>query len=199
MVGLESNRTAYDETRRKDYEMFVEKIGAEIAVKKEIIEKCSTYEELILREVYWIDFYDATNKKIGYNILKYDHEWPEGMRKTLSRSKRKSSYKPSKEMNEITSKNSYERYHSGNVSAEFLNSQGKISERGEKVWGKYTCSRCHKTVKGKANYLRYHERNCGTYLEKTKVKCPFCNKEGAKSAMVLWHFNKCKNNPNKQK
>jgi group I intron endonuclease len=36
--------------------------------KKEILENCLTKKELDLREQYWINYYNSTNKKIGYNI-----------------------------------------------------------------------------------------------------------------------------------
>lgn len=37
--------------------------------KKDIIEICFSLEELNIREIYWIKYYDSTNKQIGYNIL----------------------------------------------------------------------------------------------------------------------------------
>lgn len=30
-----------------------------------------------------------------------------------------------------------------------------------------------------------------------KITCPFCQKEGSESGMKSWHFNYCKNNPNR--
>jgi len=38
--------------------------------KKEIIEECHSLEELNKSEIYWIEKLDATNKEIGYNLLK---------------------------------------------------------------------------------------------------------------------------------
>ncbi len=35
---------------------------------KEIIEYCETLEQSNIREEYWVNYYDARNKKIGYNI-----------------------------------------------------------------------------------------------------------------------------------
>lgn len=35
---------------------------------KETLESCKTKEELNEREKFWIEFYDSTNKEIGYNI-----------------------------------------------------------------------------------------------------------------------------------
>jgi len=38
--------------------------------KKEILCECSSLNELNEKEIYWINFYNSTNKKIGYNITK---------------------------------------------------------------------------------------------------------------------------------
>ena len=37
--------------------------------KKEILEICDNKESLNEREIYWIKFYDSTNRDIGYNVL----------------------------------------------------------------------------------------------------------------------------------
>ncbi|MFN7656402.1 MAG: NUMOD3 domain-containing DNA-binding protein [bacterium] len=36
--------------------------------KKEILERCSTHEELNSRELYWIDKLNSTDRSIGYNV-----------------------------------------------------------------------------------------------------------------------------------
>lgn len=41
---------------------------------KEIIDYSDNNEELCIKEIYWIKFYDATNPKIGYNIMDGDEE-----------------------------------------------------------------------------------------------------------------------------
>lgn len=38
--------------------------------KKEIIEYCNSTEELNVREIYWIKYFNSTDKKIGYNIAR---------------------------------------------------------------------------------------------------------------------------------
>lgn len=35
-----------------------------------VIERCSCQKQLNKREIFWISFYDSTNKKIGYNVSK---------------------------------------------------------------------------------------------------------------------------------
>lgn len=46
----------------------IEKYGRE-NFRKEIIEQCSSVEELNEREKYWISFFNSTDKSIGYNIM----------------------------------------------------------------------------------------------------------------------------------
>lgn len=47
----------------------VKKYGKE-NFKKEILEECKTKEKLNKQEIYWISFYNSTNKIIGYNLTK---------------------------------------------------------------------------------------------------------------------------------
>lgn len=47
--------------------MAIKKYGKEHFVK-EVIESCSTLEELNKREQFWINKFNSTNKKIGYNL-----------------------------------------------------------------------------------------------------------------------------------
>ena len=35
---------------------------------KEILEVCDNFEELLIREIYWIKEFDSTNRTIGYNL-----------------------------------------------------------------------------------------------------------------------------------
>ena len=45
----------------------IKKYGKE-NFKKEILEYCNSKEQLNQKEIYWINFYNSTNRNIGYNI-----------------------------------------------------------------------------------------------------------------------------------
>ena len=38
--------------------------------KCELIEACTSLEELNMREVYWIEYYQSRNPDVGYNLAK---------------------------------------------------------------------------------------------------------------------------------
>lgn len=83
--------------------------------------------------------------------------------------------------------------HCRNFSEEWKNSQGKISDRGEVVWGNYTCIKCNRDIKGKGNFLRYHGElgeNCGAEVD--SIICPHCGKIGKRPGpMKNKHFDNC--------
>lgn len=45
----------------------IKKYGKE-NFKKEILEGCNSKEQTNLKEIYWIKFYNSTNRNVGYNI-----------------------------------------------------------------------------------------------------------------------------------
>ena len=146
----------------------------------EILETIADSSKLNERETFWIQKLKSYLRKIGYNISNTSFGGD-----TISRN-------PDRNIIcDKISKSAKKRYHNNKVSILFLEQQGKIADRG--VFGEYECSKCLKIVKGKSNYLRYHEDNCGKLIE--QVTCPHCNKTGRLTGMILWHFNKCKNNP----
>lgn len=53
----------------KIIQLAIKKYGKENFTKS-VLEICNNKVELSLREIYWIAFFDSTNKKIGYNINK---------------------------------------------------------------------------------------------------------------------------------
>ncbi len=67
----------------------IQKYGKENFIK-EILETCSTKEELCEKEQYWISHYNSTNLKIGYNITgggnsgNYKHTMPESAKLAIS-------------------------------------------------------------------------------------------------------------------
>lgn len=74
-IGLDStdepNRVKYHffaKRRRTIIEKAITKHGFE-NFKVEILQRCSSMEELNEAEVFWISYYETTNTKFGYNIL----------------------------------------------------------------------------------------------------------------------------------
>ena len=51
----------------KKLKLAIEKYGSE-RFKKEILEECNSIVELNTREIYWIAFFNSTDRTIGYNI-----------------------------------------------------------------------------------------------------------------------------------
>jgi len=45
----------------------IKKYGIE-NFSKEVLETCESLHDLNIREIYWINFYDSTNREIGYNL-----------------------------------------------------------------------------------------------------------------------------------
>ena len=56
----------------------IQKYGKE-SFKKEILEVCSSPDELIEREEYWLNYYDAGNNPKFYNRHNYSHGRPIGI------------------------------------------------------------------------------------------------------------------------
>jgi len=74
--------------------------------KKEILEECSTKEDLCEKEKYWIKYYDAKNPEIGYNIkdggsygidLYINNPNGDSLREKISKGKKKASAKLTQE------------------------------------------------------------------------------------------------------
>jgi group I intron endonuclease len=51
--------------------------------KKDIIEECSNFEQLIQREEYWLNFYNAGNSPMFYNLHNYSSGAPSGEKNKL--------------------------------------------------------------------------------------------------------------------
>jgi hypothetical protein len=83
--------------------------------------------------------------------------------------------------------------HTGVYSDEWKAFQGTMKDRAEVLWGAYTCVKCNRDIKGKANFLRYHGANgekCG--VPRPAIVCPHCGKIGSQpGSMAYRHFDNC--------
>lgn len=66
-IGQDTKDNKYYLGSGKILRVAIKKYGKD-NFKKEIIETCKTQEELNIREIFWINYYNSTNRKIGYNI-----------------------------------------------------------------------------------------------------------------------------------
>jgi len=157
----------------KILKLAIKKYGKE-NFKREIIEECETLEELDEREIYWIEFYNSRDKKVGYNIReggglnggKYDMSGPNNpmygkthtdeVKKIISlKQKRTYLEKYGEELSFKMKKDKSEKYMgSGNPT------YGKTLE-------KCKCEICGKIVDIR-NYGRWHGKNCKPRIKKEK-------------------------------
>jgi group I intron endonuclease len=77
-INLTNNKIYIGQTSKNNEDYFgsgpiilkaIKKYGKQ-NFKKEILEECKTKEETNSKEIYWINFYNSTNRMIGYNISK---------------------------------------------------------------------------------------------------------------------------------
>lgn len=66
-IGQDKNNNPEYLGSGKILKQSIEKYGKE-NFEKEILEECSSKEHLDLAEIYWISYYNSTDRNIGYNI-----------------------------------------------------------------------------------------------------------------------------------
>lgn len=66
-IGQDKNNNPEYLGSGKILQQSIEKYGKE-NFEKEILEECSSKEHLDLAEIYWISYYNSTDRNIGYNI-----------------------------------------------------------------------------------------------------------------------------------
>lgn len=66
-IGQDKNNNPEYLGSGKILQQSIEKYGKE-NFEKEILEECFSKEQLVLAEIYWISYYNSTDRNIGYNI-----------------------------------------------------------------------------------------------------------------------------------
>jgi len=106
------------------------------------------------------------------------------------RKKSRSGYRPSEETKQKMSRSRIGFKHSKEVISKM--SQIAIGKEGTnigKIFSKEWCINISKAKVGYKHKVESKEKMVGLF---TTVTCPFCKKEGQKTAMKRWHFNNCK-------
>jgi len=134
---------------------------------KEIIERDITDLKILNeREIYWINFYNLTDRSVGYNIT-------HGGQGFISNHSEESKAKISRSL----SGKSYDDIHGENAELERLKRK-KCTRTPEEY--KISAKKGGLTMKGVPKPFK-------------TVKCPHCSKRGKENIMYRWHFNNCKN------
>ncbi|MCA9750114.1 MAG: GIY-YIG nuclease family protein [Romboutsia sp.] len=173
--------------------------------KKEILEVCSSFEELLIREVYWINKYNSTNSKLGYNLSNksigagigvensfYGKTHTDETKTKISQANK--GRKHDKELvNRLTDLRKKE-----NLSNETLKKKSE-SVKGNKnpFFGKThteeSKNKISNSKKGK-KVTNLHKKNIvNALLNRPKLICQYCNKPiGGGKGNLNKHENKCK-------
>lgn len=175
--------------------------------KKEILEEVTSIENLDIREIYWINELNATDRNIGYNITaggtggntyannpNYDNiitnlkkrRHTEETKKKISKnnwqSKNIGSRTGSKwDEDQINKMKDYYKNNPGGFKGKNHSEETKKKIREIKFGKEHS-----EETKQK---MRMSSNKGGT---QSKVICPHCKKEGG-NTMFRWHFDKCKN------
>jgi group I intron endonuclease len=147
--------------------------------KKEILEYCPTLEILNEREIFWINYYNSTNKNVGYNLSKG------GTNANLSPFIKES-------LNTVEAK----------ISATSRNKKKwedseyrkKVTDSNISTWSSTDKLKEHSNIlkeKWKSKEIRERHKNAMNHME--IVKCPHCQTTGKLNIMNGRHFENCVN------
>ena len=188
MIYIGQSKKPYNKT--KSYFGSGTKIKGEIYVHgkenfiKEILEEVNNINELNSRESYWIEFFDSTNPKKGYNI-RYggnDSKFNEEFKKNISNSTSgdKNPFYGKKHKPESIEKMSNSKL--GNKNPNF----GKVINEESKL-------KISNTLSGiKRSEITILKMKSSAFLREYKeTECPHCGKIG-KNNMKRYHFDNCK-------
>jgi len=152
---------------------------------KETIEVCETIEILNIREIFWIEFYQSTNKKIGYNLAKGGTG---GKTREVPWNKGKKLKPLTEETKQKLSKANKGRKYSKELKDKMSKSMKGIKKSKE-----------HREKLSKANLGKKLTQETKNKMSKARkgicqkiLTCPHCGKQGG-TTMYRWHFNNCKN------
>ena len=189
MIYIGQSKKPYNKT--KSYFGSGAKIKGEIYIhgkenfKKELLEECNSIDELNSRESQWIDFFDSTNPKKGYNIRLggNDSKFNEEFKKNISNctTGNKNPFYGKKHKKESIEKMSNSKL--GNKNPNF--GKAVVEEVKLKISNKLRGIKRSETtiLKMKSSALS---------REYKETECPHCGKIG-KSNMKRYHFDNCKN------
>jgi group I intron endonuclease len=184
----------------------IKKYGKE-NFKKEILEEVTSIENLDIREIYWINELNATDRNIGYNITaggtggntyannpNYDNiitnlkkrRHTEETKKKISennwQSKNNGSRTGSKwGEDQINKMKDYYKNNPGSFKGKNHSEETKKKIRETKVG----------TEHSEETKQKMREAKVGIVLK--DYTCPYCKKQGKGNAMKRFHFNNCKN------
>lgn len=170
----------------------------------ELIEECYTLEDLDYKEIFWIEKYNSTDPKLGYNITKggtggntYENN-PNYLNIIEKLKKRRHTEETKRKISE----NNWQAKNKG------ARSGSKWSEdqrkKMEKVWeekggpmkdrehSEETKLKISKSKEGTKLSEETKNKMRGKRKKMTKTICPYCKKEGGISQMKQWHFENCK-------
>lgn len=145
----------------------IKKYGIE-HFQKEILQECSSVDELKAAEEYWITYYNASVDPNFYNILNgssggdslSQHPDLENIREKIRTARAKQVINHSEE------------------------TKNKISASQKGELG-YWYGKSHSNESNKKRSIKQKG------VPETKITCPHCNKDGSVQGMKRWHFDNC--------
>lgn len=172
--------------------------------KVDLLEECSSLEDLNIREVFWIKEYNSLDPEVGYNITsggtggntyKNNPNYPNILENLKKRRHTEETKKKISENNWQTKNNGarsgskWSEEHRKKMESRWKEIGGPMKNKSHTLETKLKIS---ETKKGKSLSEETKEKMRGKRNKMSKVSCPYCKKEGGISPMKKWHFENCK-------